>query len=79
MLWMLQRVVFGRITNPANATLTDLSWREKGLLIPLLGLMLYMGVYPRPFLAQSSESIRSVQERVSEQQPGGRFAEIFSK
>ena len=39
MLWMLQRVVFGRITNPKNATLLDLSWREKGRLLPLLGLL----------------------------------------
>lgn len=65
MLWMLQRVVFGRITNPKNAALTDLSWREKGLLLPLLALMLYMGVYPRPFLHRAMESIQAVQRRVS--------------
>src|SRR6267378_1100959 len=40
MLWMLQRVVFGKVTNPKNAQLSDLSARELGLLIPLLLLML---------------------------------------
>src|SRR3712207_1552957 len=40
MLWMLQRVVFGRLKNPENARLSDLNAREIGLLIPLLVLML---------------------------------------
>ena len=32
------------------ASLTDSHWREIGLMLPLLVLMVYMGVYPRPFL-----------------------------
>ncbi len=74
MLWMLQRVVFGRITQPKNATLSDLNWREIGLLVPLLALMLYMGVYPRPFLNRSREAIQSVQKRVNERPAGGSYA-----
>jgi len=66
MLWMLQRVVFGRVSNPKNATLSDLSWREMGLMIPLLALMLLMGVYPRPFLNRAAESIQAVQLRIYE-------------
>jgi NADH-quinone oxidoreductase subunit M len=58
MLWMLQRVVFGKVTNPANEKLRDLNAREIGLLVPLLVLMLFMGVYPRPFLDRSSEAVR---------------------
>ncbi|HEY0545935.1 MAG TPA: NADH-quinone oxidoreductase subunit M [Pyrinomonadaceae bacterium] len=77
MLWMLQRVVFGRITTPKNATLSDLSWREMGLLLPLLALMLYMGVYPRPFLSRSQESIQAVQRRVNP--AGGSYAEKIEK
>lgn len=69
MLWMLQRVVFGSVTNPKNASLSDLSWREKGLLLPLLILMLYMGVYPRPFLHRAMESIQSVQRFVNPPRP----------
>ena len=65
MLWMLQRVVFGRIRNPENARLADLNAREIGLLIPLLLLMLLMGVYPRPFLSRSRESVVAVQQRVT--------------
>ncbi len=64
MLWMLQRVLFGRVTHPANRRLQDLSWREIGLLTPLLVLMLYMGAYPRPFLARARASVESVRARV---------------
>ncbi|MEO6390705.1 MAG: NADH-quinone oxidoreductase subunit M, partial [Pyrinomonadaceae bacterium] len=64
MLWMLQRVVFGKITNPKNRHLPDLNAREVGLLIPLLVLMLVMGVYPRPFLDRAKSSINVVRNLV---------------
>ena len=70
MLWMVQRVFFGQTTNPKNKVLSDLSWREIGLLAPLLALMVYMGVYPRPFLDASRESVVAIQERVVKQAGG---------
>ena len=74
MLWMLQRVVFGRVTNPENAKLRDLNAREIGLLIPLMLLMLFMGVYPRPFLDRSKASVDEVKTRIGTSQAGGSFA-----
>lgn len=74
MLWMLQRVVFGRITNPENAKLRDLNAREIGLLIPLMLLMLFMGVYPRPFLDRSKASMDEIKARIGTSQAGGSFA-----
>ena len=65
MLWMLQRVVFGTVTNPENAELPDLNSREMGLLLPLLILMLFMGVYPRVFLDRSKASVETIRARVS--------------
>jgi NADH-quinone oxidoreductase subunit M len=70
MLWMAQRVFFGKVTNAKNKMLADLSWREIGLMIPLLVLMVYMGVYPKPFLKRSDEVIKSIQARIM-QQAGG--------
>jgi NADH-quinone oxidoreductase subunit M len=75
MLWMLQRVVFGKVTNPENAKLSDLNSREIGLLIPLLVLMLFMGVYPRVFLDRSQASVEEVRARVAAPPAGGSFAE----
>ncbi len=73
MLWMLQRVVFGKITNPENAELPDLNKREIGLLVPLLILMLFMGVYPRVFLDHSKASVETIRARVSSSPAGGSY------
>src|SRR5687767_8094983 len=73
MLWMLQRVVFGEVTNPENAKLLDLNGREIGLLVPLLILMLVMGVYPRPFLDRSRASVEAIRARVNTTPAGGSY------
>jgi NADH-quinone oxidoreductase subunit M len=73
MLWMLQRVVFGEVTNPKNAKLQDLNAREIGLLIPLMVLMLFMGVYPRVFLDRSQASVEAVRSRIPLSEAGGSF------
>jgi NADH-quinone oxidoreductase subunit M len=64
MLWMLQRVVFGTKTSEANANLLDLNAREVGLMLPLLALMVFMGVYPQPFLSRSRASIQAARANV---------------
>jgi len=74
LLWMVQRVFFGKITNAKNKKLTDLSWRELGLIAPLVFLMVYMGVYPAPFLNRSKPAVAAIQERVVKQ-AGGTIAE----
>ena len=70
LLWMVQRVFFGKVTNDKNRLLADLSWREIGLMVPLLILMVYMGVFPKPFLSRSENAIKALQERVM-QRAGG--------
>ena len=50
-LWLYQRMFFGTIDNPKNEKLTDLSGREWAYMTPLLILALWIGVYPKPFLA----------------------------
>lgn len=79
LLWMIQRVFFGKITNAKNKNLADLSWREIGLLAPLLFLMVYMGVYPAPFLNRAKETIVSIQQRVSGGDRGGSFEKVEVK
>jgi NADH-quinone oxidoreductase subunit M len=43
-LWMVQRVLYGEVHNPENASLPDLSAREGVVLVPLAALALFMGV-----------------------------------
>jgi NADH-quinone oxidoreductase subunit M len=79
LLWMVQRVFFGKVTNEKNKSLADLNWREIGLILPLLFLMVFMGVYPRPFLARSDESVKNIQQRVAVRQSGGDFADAATE
>jgi len=73
MLWMLQRVLFGKVTNPENAKLLDLNAREIALILPLMILMLFMGVYPRVFLDYSKASVMAIRERVAGSPAGGSY------
>src|SRR5262249_26999538 len=57
MLWMYQRVIWGEVTNERNANLMDLVGRERVMLIPLLILMLWMGVYSNTFLRPMDASV----------------------
>jgi NADH-quinone oxidoreductase subunit M len=50
MLWLYQRVMFGRLENPANQSLKDLTVREFATFLPLLVLAFWIGVFPKPFL-----------------------------
>jgi NADH-quinone oxidoreductase subunit M len=70
LLWMIQRVFFGNVDKDENKKLIDLSWREIGLMIPLLFLMVFMGVYPRPFLDRAKDSVTEIQKRVTHQAGG---------
>jgi NADH-quinone oxidoreductase subunit M len=43
-LWMVQRVLYGEVTRPANAGLPDLTPREAVVLLPLVALAVFMGI-----------------------------------
>jgi len=56
MLWMFQRVMFGEVTHEENRSLPDLSLREGAVLLPLIALIVWIGVYPASFLGKSEAS-----------------------
>ncbi len=51
LLWLYQRVFWGKITNPENQHLKDLNLREIATLVPLVVLCFWIGIYPKPVLA----------------------------
>ena len=65
MLWLYQRTMFGKIDNPANAALSDLSLREVVMFAPLLMLAFWIGLYPAPFLRRLETSVGRVVARVN--------------
>ncbi|MFV0390001.1 MAG: NuoM family protein [Pyrinomonadaceae bacterium] len=79
LLWLAQRVFFGKVTNEKNKSLKDLSPREIGLMLPLLFLMVFMGVYPKPILDRSKESIVSIQQSVTGDVTGGTVTEVIKQ
>lgn len=56
MLWMFQRVIFGKVENPKNKELKDLSWREIAIFAPLILFIVWIGVYPSTFLDKTKAS-----------------------
>ncbi len=50
MLWMYQRVVFGKVKHAENKALKDLNKREVLTLLPIILLIFWIGFYPKPFL-----------------------------
>jgi NADH-quinone oxidoreductase subunit M len=65
MLWMFQRVMFGPVTNEANRELMDLNAREVAVLVPVLVLIVWIGVYPQPFLRTTEASVRQLLAQVN--------------
>jgi NADH-quinone oxidoreductase subunit M len=67
MLWMFRRVVYGPLARPENRLMADMSPREIAMLAPLVALIIFMGVYPQPFLSRIKGSARIALERVEAQ------------
>jgi NADH-quinone oxidoreductase subunit M len=66
-LWMVQRVLYGEVTNEKNRALADVSAREVAILLPLVALALFMGV-ASPFFTRSIEpSVDSLVRQVKQQ------------
>jgi NADH-quinone oxidoreductase subunit M len=68
LLTALQRVIFNPLTSDDNRALTDLTARELVVLVPLLVCILWVGIYPKPFLRRMEPAARQLIEQV---RPGG--------
>src|SRR5512139_1117495 len=64
MLWMFQRVMYGKVTNEENLRLTDMNGREIAYMVPILLFILWIGVYPQPFLRRMDASVNAFVARV---------------
>jgi NADH-quinone oxidoreductase subunit M len=59
-LWMVQRVLYGEVTNPVNRTLPDLTAREFVVLVPLVVLAIVMGVASPYFTRLIEPSVQNL-------------------
>ena len=55
-----KRVLLGKVLSHNKINMRDLSLRDLGVLSPLIGLILWMGIYPMPFLDVILTSVSSI-------------------
>jgi NADH-quinone oxidoreductase subunit M len=64
MLWMFRRVMFGPLEIEENRKLIDLGLREKLVLLAIAAPIVWIGVYPDPFLRRIEPSVSRLLEEV---------------
>ena len=63
MLWMYQRVFYGEVKEEVRRRVSDLTLREWAVVIPLIAMMVWMGVYSQSFLPPVSRTTARVLEQ----------------
>jgi NADH-quinone oxidoreductase subunit M len=64
MLYLYRRIIFGVITRADVRAMLDLSWREVAIFAPMIGLVLWMGIYPSSFLKPMQPSLAKLVEHI---------------
>ncbi|MGC2493019.1 NADH-quinone oxidoreductase subunit M [Candidatus Binatus sp.] len=65
MLWTYERVMFGPIVKAVNETISDLNGREIAVMVPVIALMLFMGLFPRPIISRMEPSVTAMLSRAN--------------
>jgi len=66
MLWLVERVFFGKVENPENQGLSDFSLREVLVIVPMIALIVVMGLVPQPFLNPARPAVDRLVARMAE-------------
>ncbi|OQW95996.1 MAG: NADH-quinone oxidoreductase subunit M [Beggiatoa sp. IS2] len=65
-LWMVKRVIYGKIANAHVAELTDINARETLILVVLTVVVLFFGIYPAPLLEVMHASVQHLLEHIAQ-------------
>ncbi|MCP2520770.1 NADH-quinone oxidoreductase subunit M [Candidatus Aminicenantes bacterium AC-708-M15] len=65
MLWLYQRVMFGKVTKEENLKMKDLNAREIAYFLPLIFLAFWIGLYPKPFLKVLEKPVNKIVQKVN--------------
>jgi len=59
MLWMYQRTMYGEVSE-ATTGFTDLTVQEMIVLVPIIAVILWIGIYPHLFLGIAEPAVKSI-------------------
>jgi NADH-quinone oxidoreductase subunit M len=79
LLWLYQRTMFGPVTHEVNKTLPDMNLREYAVLLPLVALAFWIGIYPKPFFNYINNPVEKIVRQVNPdfyKTTGSQFAQL---
>jgi NADH-quinone oxidoreductase subunit M len=59
-LYLYRRVIYGALLKPTLKSIQDLSYREIGIMAPLVVLTIFLGLYPAPVLDVTAVSVKKL-------------------
>jgi NADH-quinone oxidoreductase subunit M len=66
LLWAYERMFTGPVVHPENEKLLDIGLREKLILAPLMVLIVFLGVYPKPALDRIEPAVEALLDRIEQ-------------
>ena len=69
MLYLYRRVIFGTLEKAELKSMRDLTLREVAIMAPLAAVVLWMGIYPKPFLDPLHAPVAAIMARVDRAAP----------
>jgi NADH-quinone oxidoreductase subunit M len=60
---MIQKVFYGSV-NSLTTDVKDVSWNEKLVLIIIVGIIFFVGIYPQPLIELTKEAVNNLVVRV---------------
>jgi len=76
MLWMVERVFFGKLQFEENMKLRDLRWVEAGAVLLPLVLVIILGLKPNLILSRIEPSVETLSKRVQAAQQASHAGEV---
>jgi NADH-quinone oxidoreductase subunit M len=73
LLWLVQRVFFGPITNEENKQIPDIAWNELIAVGALFVFIVWIGVHPNTFLRKMTPSVEAVLKVAKQEENGGAY------
>lgn len=67
LLWMYKRVIYGDLTKEENKHLKDMSVRELIYMVPIMVFIVWIGIYPKPFLNTMHASVDHLIDHMNQQ------------